>query len=432
MENETKLIDSLDDESEKIRDILSKSPGWVVESGTLILFLFVAMLVLLSFLIKYPLIIDGKIVITSEHPSARIVSLSDGYIEEIFVDDKTITKKGEPLLLFRNSAKSDDVKLLYDIVQNLNADQLLLGNINFTYFFELGDIQKDYDQFLEVYDDYIDFINQKFLHAQLRSINEKIKNHLEIIAKRKELYKIGKEQVEHSQVDFNRDSLLFDKKVISSRDIDVKLIDHLEREKQLIQTELEIFIESLTINDLTFQSSRLLNEIDSRDSKLKIKLLNSFNGLKRALNEWRNEYLVVAPSDGKVSFLSILNKDKFVTKGTELLSINSVGDTLIGSVSVPIKDAGRIKTNQRVIIQLEDYPYYEYGSLIGEVKDISLISTNNSYLINVRMPNGLLSTYNKQIPFRYELIGRAEIVTEDLLVIDRILYNFRKILRSKE
>ncbi|WP_317168900.1 hypothetical protein [Flavobacterium undicola] len=66
--------------------------------------------------------------------------------------------------------------------------------------------------------------------------------------------------------------------------------------------------------------------------------------------------------------------------------------------------------------------------LKGIVKTISLIPDKEGNLfIDVSFPNALETSYNKQIIFQQEMSGTAEIVTEDLRLIERLLYQFRDI-----
>ena len=67
--------------------------------------------------------------------------------------------------------------------------------------------------------------------------------------------------------------------------------------------------------------------------------------------------------------------------------------------------------------------------LQGEVTSISLTPDNEGfYLIDVSLPKYLITSYNKEIPFRQEMIGTAEIITEDLRLLERLFYQFRQIL----
>jgi hypothetical protein len=47
------------------------------------------------------------------------------------------------------------------------------------------------------------------------------------------------------------------------------------------------------------------------------------------------------------------------------------------------------------------------------------------------LPKGLESSYKKQIPFQQEMKGSADIVTEDLRLLERILYQFRDVFKTE-
>jgi hypothetical protein len=51
-------------------------------------------------------------------------------------------------------------------------------------------------------------------------------------------------------------------------------------------------------------------------------------------------------------------------------------------------------------------------------------------MINVTLPEGLQTSYKKQIVFQQEMSGTADIITEDLRLIERLLYQFKDILND--
>ena len=66
------------------------------------------------------------------------------------------------------------------------------------------------------------------------------------------------------------------------------------------------------------------------------------------------------------------------------------------------------------------YPYLEYGFLQAKTKNISLVSNNDFYSVEVYFPKGLQSTVNKKLNFTGEMNGTAEIITENKSLIERI------------
>ncbi|MGE8241716.1 MAG: HlyD family secretion protein, partial [Sphingobacterium sp.] len=91
-------------------------------------------------------------------------------------------------------------------------------------------------------------------------------------------------------------------------------------------------------------------------------------------------------------------------------------------------------------IKLDNYPFNEYGSLHGLVKEISLVTntqeTNQgnieNYLVQVELPNGLKTNYGQQLPFKFELKGSAEIITKDRRLIERVFDNLKYMLTEKK
>ena len=80
---------------------------------------------------------------------------------------------------------------------------------------------------------------------------------------------------------------------------------------------------------------------------------------------------------------------------------------------------------------LENYSYIEYGMLVGTVSNISLIpDADNFYFIDVSLNNELVTTYNKQLDFKHELFGQAEIITQDLRLIERVLNQLKNLVNN--
>ena len=49
------------------------------------------------------------------------------------------------------------------------------------------------------------------------------------------------------------------------------------------------------------------------------------------------------------------------------------------------------------------------------------------YLIDVKLPEKLITSYNKEIVFKHEMRGTAEIITEDLSLIERFFHQFKEV-----
>ncbi|MFL0139790.1 HlyD family secretion protein, partial [Tenacibaculum maritimum] len=104
-------------------------------------------------------------------------------------------------------------------------------------------------------------------------------------------------------------------------------------------------------------------------------------------------------------------------------------DDYFGIAKMPIVNSGKVKKGQRVNIKLHGFPYEEYGVVLGNVLDISEIPNEDFYLIKIKLKNGLLTSYNKEITFKQNINGSADIITEDLRMIERFVYTLTKAFR---
>ena len=81
----------------------------------------------------------------------------------------------------------------------------------------------------------------------------------------------------------------------------------------------------------------------------------------------------------------------------------------------------KIRTGQLVNLKFENYPYLEFGVVRGVVGKISSVPSGDSYEVEIQLPGELTTTFGKKLEFRQELKGNAEIVTEDIRLLNRIL-----------
>jgi hypothetical protein len=103
----------------------------------------------------------------------------------------------------------------------------------------------------------------------------------------------------------------------------------------------------------------------------------------------------------------------------------------VGKVKAPALNSGKIKVGQQVNIRLANFPDREFGVLKGKIKNISLVpDKDGNLLLDVNLTHGLQTSYKKQIPFQQEMKGSAEIVTEDLRLLERVLYQFRSLYKQ--
>src|SRR5690606_30920042 len=113
---ENKDIEKLELRSEEVQEILANPPSWLVRWGITLIFVFTMIVLMLSFLIKYPDFVSAKVIVTTEKPTEQIVSRYSGALEEIYIANGDTVASGQRLAVFRNTAKVEDVYRLKSIL----------------------------------------------------------------------------------------------------------------------------------------------------------------------------------------------------------------------------------------------------------------------------------------------------------------------------
>ena len=139
--------------------------------------------------------------------------------------------------------------------------------------------------------------------------------------------------------------------------------------------------------------------------------------LLAAIAQWKEQYAVIAPMDGIVSLQGYWSKGQHVTVGSALASIVPEKETeVIGRMEVPSAGFGKVETGQTVNVKLNGFPYMEYGVLKGTIRSISSVpasvqtatGTTIAYTVEVVFPEGMRTTYDKELPMIQQMDGRAK------------------------
>lgn len=186
--------------------------------------------------------------------------------------------------------------------------------------------------------------------------------------------------------------------------------------------------EALSNATQTIRSTSIDRE--EQETRLLKELVQSYQNLKRSLRDWEYTYLMKSSIDGVVSFQKIWGANQQVNTGELVFTVLPENTSeLLGAMKIPAQNAGKVGVGQKVLIKLDNYPFQEYGALLGKITNISVSPDDEfNYLVYAALPEGSKTSYNRKIPFRQELLGNAEIITEELSVAERLFYKFRSIL----
>ncbi|MDR7209011.1 HlyD family efflux transporter periplasmic adaptor subunit [Flavobacterium piscis] len=412
--------------NEEVQEILTRVPPWMIRWGSVVILSILLSLFFISWLFKYPDIISTQIVITTNIPPEKLVAKVTGKIEAILVKDKIVVSKNTPIAIIENSANYKDVFLLRSIVDTINIDRskFPFEKLKLAQF---GDVENTFAIFQK--ESITDELNANLHPYQVEKEAQnyeaiQLKQRLNLLESQKE---INQNELQLQKNDLNRYEILYNKGIVSEQEIEKQRLIYLQSQKNYKSVLSTISQLKSSLNELN-RSNKTTRINENKESvNLKRNVIQSFYQLKKAIKDWELNYVLRSSIDGKVSFLQLWAENQIVNAGENVFTIIPTNENgYIGKLRAPALNSGKIKTGQSVNIRLANYPDREFGIVMGEVKAISLTpDKDGNLLVDVSLPSGLETSYKRQIVFQQEMSGSADIITEDLRLIERLLYQFR-------
>ncbi|MEG1665893.1 HlyD family secretion protein [Chryseobacterium sp.] len=423
-------LDNIELRSESVQDILTNPPHWMFRWGNTIIFIILLLILAMSYIIKYPEFVPAPIVVTSQNPPEKIEARSSSKIEKIFIKDHQKVKKGDVMMVLQSTANYQDVLKLKKLVDSIASDQLLTFPIKEASHYKLGELQSDYNSFAKAFQDENLFIRLQPYAPENIATNLSISESRSRIANLKQQKNLEVAKAELSRKSYQRSQELFNQGVIAAVELESEKIKYLQAQQSL--ENLNISLSQLQESISNFNKTKSGTAINIEKDKITYssQTIQLFEQLRKSLKQWEQSYLIISSTDGMASFQQFYGENQFVKAGDPILSIlPDRTEQLVGRMSVPTVNSGKIIPGEKVLIKLDNYRFQEYGIIEGKVQNISLIPDDKgNYYVDVVLPKGLKTSYNKTLKFDKELRGNAEIVTQDLRLIERFFYQIRKLL----
>lgn len=429
--------------SEAIQEILGRPPRWIIRSGITVIFIVVLSLIVGSYFFKYPDIVTSQVVITTKNPPSWVLARNTGKLQNLFVQDKQLVHKGDILGMIDNPAIPEDVF-------KMKGELDLLSNFFYTldikYLIEpcsdklqLGELQDGYVGLTKQLKDYKRFLSLDYYTKKRQSLVRELDGQRKYYQLLQRQHTLQEQDTELAEKQFKRETDLFKGNAISA-------LDYENAEKQVLSARRAVEQSNISMSNAQIaieQSEQRITELDleyeDKVKDMQVSLQNAYEQLKARVSIWEQQYVMRAQIDGIISFNNVWSVNHQVNAGEKIFAIipENQGE-LVGRVELPAAAGyGKVKAGQKVNIKLDGYPYMEYGMVKGVVTSISLVPAQNPqmqgekmYTVELSLPNGLISFYNKSFDFTGELTGIAEISTDELSVLERFFQPLRYLFKK--
>jgi HlyD family secretion protein len=169
------------------------------------------------------------------------------------------------------------------------------------------------------------------------------------------------------------------------------------------------------------QKRRDLMELDQQAKNQRSLFIESLHTLKSQFDEWINKYIIKAPIGGTLIFTSYIQESQLIQVGKPIGMINPEGSENYIEMYISQQVYPKVKLNQEVILKFQAYPIQDYGYIKGNIKYISSILNDSSFLVKVNCNKGFVTSQKIRINMKHGMTGVGEIIIKDKTIMGRLI-----------
>lgn len=416
--------------SEPVREIMGSPPRRLISWGTTVIFVVFILFFLGSWFIRYPDVIPAPVEITTTNPPVTLTSRVNGRILELLSTEGDTVDRGELIAVMESSADFRSILALEEFLR-LHNTGFLIHPDSFPQPVNMGELQQAYSSFLMAYTKLFNTRENDNLGNRIEALRDEINSTEEYINRLRERERLFAKSIELEAISFRRDSTLHLKDVIAISDLEKAEQNLIGRKMELQQTGLDIMTETIglsrkeqEVQDLSIKRNEEFLQLTSEALALKADLLSG-------ITQWKTRFLLISPVRGNITFTRIWSANQFVGENEPVVTVvpENQGD-FIGRIVLGMQKSGKVKPGMLVNIKLSGFPYLEFGMVRGVVVSRSMVPEGDRYYVELSLPDGIKTLYGKQLPFSQNMKGTAEIMTDNLNLLQKIVNPLRYLLNK--
>jgi HlyD family secretion protein len=418
--------------SSLVKELISTKPSFIIRWGISIFFFVLLGLGIVCWFIQYPDLVTAKARLNSVNAAKEVVTKTEGKLVKIAVKENDTVQKGQLLGYMESLAQpnailkiSQQIDTISALISQNKTDKIVQYFPNYSnqqLLTQLGELQTNYQTFIQAFITFKDYLNNGFYLRKknmLATDMATIQKQTSILAAQKELLE---KDLALSNETFNANKSLAKDKVISSMDYRNEESKLISKKLSLPQANASIVSNETQQNDKKKEIAELENQIIVQKSVF----VQALQTIKSQVQAWEFKYLLKAPVAGTVAFTGFFQENQEMKAGQSLFYVQPTNTAYFVEMLVPQYNFGKVKQGQDVLLKFQAYPYEQYGAVVGKIASINTAATDSGYLAKVLLPNGLRTNYKKVLQYRNGLFAQADIITENMRLLERFYYNIAK------
>lgn len=392
------------EDEEFIDDTKSSMLTKVTPIANAIIYIIIAFFVIILLWITFSQIdvivtADGKVI-----PSTKvklIQTLDGGIVKQILVDEGTMVKKNQPLIILDNTRYKADYERSYQkqialeaSIARLTAETQGKSKIIFPDF-----IVKNYPDVAQREIDL--FLTRQITYQQ--ELNNYQLN-----------YKVAKNELA-TYADAYKEGI-------------VSKIDYLRNQRMVYEAEQKILeLTNKHSEEIKTALVQANNDLDSLNEELK------------GLQDKMKRTTLLSPVAGIVKKINVTSQYEAVSPFMTIMEVLPLEDTLLIQIKVKPADIAFVHLDQKAYVQLTTYDYSIYGGLQGKVEYISPDAIEETkpleknlasyYLVNIRTAKNYLGTNKNKLPVFAGMDAHVKIITGTKSIMH---YLIKPLVKAKE
>jgi multidrug efflux pump subunit AcrA (membrane-fusion protein) len=426
--------------SEETDELLGKPPAWLFRSGIGILAGVLVLFFVASWFVKYPVVVATQATFTTYNPPVSLVARNNGKIQHLLAKANDTVQAQTVIAVLENPA---NYAALQQLLQANPSVPMSVVQATELAHLQLGELQSPFQNYLKTLKDYQLFKDLNYNQQKISTLQQQLVYQQQLRQSLLEQAGLQKEDLQLSKRQFEADSLLRKGGAVAQKELEQAKSALLQRKQSVAQANTSIINAELRSIELQQQILDLQLKEQESITQFEQNISKSWAELQSQLEAWKQRYLLVAPIRGQLSFHQIWNTYQEVKAGEEVFSISPTpnpsptregnktpslgagGQTIFCKTILEAQHAAKVQLGQKVVIKLAAYPFERYGILQAKVAAISPLPKEDKFTVTLALTNGLVTNYQKTLEFKPQMQGTAEIITEDLRLLERLFYQYR-------
>lgn len=350
--------------------------------------------------------------------------LEGGIVKKIFVNNHSVVKKGQAIILLDKTAFSSELEQLNARKTNLKLDILRLRS----YIDNKDFLKKNAD----------DFNNQSLINEQAllaiqnkARFSEKSILQFQLISQTEEIEKLKNKiaNIKKSIHLLNLEVIMYEKLIkkgyVSKRDYLKTLREKTEQQSELQSLESEFKQAKQKLLETKSSLETLVSKLKQDAAKQLDKKYAELAEVKHQLTKLKDKVkrtTITASSSGEIKGLEV-TLGQVIPEGGELFSVVPKDMDLQAEVKISPKDIGHLFLGDKALVKLTAYDFSRYGAIEGKLVALSATTfkdeKNNSYYKGLIKLNH--QALNQQHLLKAGMTLQADIITGHKTLLQYLL-----------